>query len=285
MSDKRNRDDVRTLVLNIEEQPFQSVLTACHMEHHQEFSKEEQDLLSRYYDLVETGSKANKDAYAKGIKDKQTPQQILEKLAAEAAKKQSKKNGTAKAKAEPTLSLFDLMQAGQEKTGKPISLAKGQEILAVCGLPEKAQYAKDEVERFMGACEQIINQGKSLAEVAQAHGVEINGQNSLVQWAETIGANQAQVLGDLAEQNAQLTAQVTDVIQSAYFAGLQQYFSSGEYDRRYAEAQERIRQQRGLTPFEQFSQQHQLWQSQQGNQTLTGEVTVSQPLIEEGKKE
>ena len=74
-----------------------------------------------------------------------------------------------------------------------------------------------------------------------------------------------EVLGDLAEQNAQLTAQVTDVIQTAYFAGLQQYFSSGEYDRRYAEAQERIRQQRGLTPFEQFSQQHQLWEAQQGN--------------------
>jgi transposase-like protein len=195
-------------------------------------------------------------------------------------------NGHKIKKRRKPISLFDLMKEGQKLTGKPITLARGQEFLAASGLPEKMEYSGEEATRFLQACDRVVNQGQSLAEVAQAFGVDVGARQTPLDWASKHGGGQTEELERLAEKNAQLGEQVSEVYEQAYFARLQQYFESGEYDRRYKEAKARIRQERGPTPFEQFDAQYRLWQAQQDPLARIREGTPDNPRrIEEGKGE
>jgi hypothetical protein len=184
------------------------------------------------------------------------------------------------------ISLFDLMKEGQKLTGKPITLARGQEFLAASGLPEKMEYSGEEATQFLQACDRVVNQGQSLAEVAQAFGVDVGARQTPLDWASKHGGGQIEELESLADKNAQLGEQVSEVYEQAYFTRLQQYFESGEYDRRYQEAKARIRQERGPTPFEQFDAQYRLWKAKQDPLARIQEGTPENPRrIEEGKGE
>jgi hypothetical protein len=322
MSETANREDVKNLVLRVEEEEFQVFLRGCRLEQNQEFSKEEQDLLCRYKQLLGEASQEEKDEYEKALQEDKTPQQALDEMASRPLKEESAEanepeadlegdsageteaaegdaaeeteaaegedpagsNGKKIRKRRKPISLFDLMKEGQKLTGKPITLARGQEFLAACGLPEKMEYSGEEGTRFLQACDRVVNQGQSLAEVARENGVDTSARQSPFDWARQQGSDQTEELDRLAEQNAQLDDQVKEVYQQSYLGRVQQYFKSGEYDRRYAAAKARLRQERGPTPFEQFEVQYRLWKAQQDPLARIQEGTPDNPrLIEEDK--
>ena len=184
------------------------------------------------------------------------------------------------------ISLFDLMKEGQKLTDKPLTLARGQEFLAACGLPEKGEYSGEEATMFLKVCDRVVNQGQSLAEVARDNGVDVSARQSAFNLVTQQGGDQGAALQRIIQKNAQLDAQVEEVYEQAYFARLEELFRSGEYDRLYAEAAAQIRQQQGPTPFEQFDQQYQLWQAQRDPLARIREGTPDNPrLIEEGQGE
>ena len=272
----------------LSDQQLQEQLKICGIEAKDSYNEAEKEQLGNYLKLI--APDPQKLAQFKKLvdSDKKSASEAISIIIAAPTNPKKETRSKKSKKQSPAISLFDLMKAGQEKTGKPLTLAKGQEILAVTGLAETAAYEAEEAERFLQACELIINQGKSLAEVAQVNGVEIKGQQSPLEWARNNGANQTQTFDQLADQNAQLSEQVSEVYQQAYFASLQHYFDSGQYDRRYAEAQARIRQQRGPTAFEQFDQQFRLWQANQDPLARIGREILpadAQPVIEEGQSE
>ena len=194
-------------------------------------------------------------------------------------------NGKKIRKRRKPISLFDLMKEGQKLTGKPITLARGQEFLAACGLPEKMEYSGEEGTRFLQACDRVVNQGQSLAEVAQENGVDVSARQSAVGLVTQQGGDQAAAFKKVIRKNAQLNAQVEELYEQAYFAHLEDLFRSGEYDRLYAEEAARLRQEQGPTPFEQFDQQYQLWQSRRDPLARIREGTPDNPRRIEGAEQ
>ena len=83
-----------------------------------------------------------------------------------------------------TLTISELLSLASEQSGRRISLTEAVEILVLCGLPDQEQYTELECDRFLEACDRILNQDKSYQEVAaqksQSSG-EVEAENDLLQ--------------------------------------------------------------------------------------------------------
>jgi len=70
------------------------------------------------------------------------------------------------------LDILELLFRASEKCGTRIKLSEATNILAACGLPDQEQYSHEECDRFVEACGQIKQQGKTPQEIAAQFGAE-----------------------------------------------------------------------------------------------------------------
>ena len=280
------------------DEDLKRVLDTCGISHKGHYEEWEKELLKKYLKII-APAPDKKEKFEELVKaGKERPEAIAEVLEPpqpegeneseanvdEEVEETAASNGKKIRKRRKPISLFDLMKEGQKLTGKPITLARGQEFLAACGLPEKGEYRGEEAMKFLCACERVVNQGHSLAEVARDNGVDVSSRQSAFSLVTQQGSEQVAIFKGVIRKNAQLNAQVEELYEEAYFANLEELFRSGEYDRLYAEEAARIRQERGPTPFEQFDQQYQLWEVRRDPLARLREGTPDNPrLIEEDK--
>jgi hypothetical protein len=93
------------------------------------------------------------------------------------SKKSNNSNGDGAVKNKP-LDISELLSQASEKCGTRIKLSEATNILAACGLPDQEEYSQEECDRFLEACDQIKNQGKTDDEVA-AHFGAANEQSDI----------------------------------------------------------------------------------------------------------
>jgi hypothetical protein len=141
--------------------------------------------------------------------------------------------------------LFDLLKEGQKKTDKPITLSRGIELLGASGLPEKLEYTPEEVEKFLETCDRVINQGKSLGEVATQNGVTGTSPYAWMGGMALGDANRSAM--QMAQVGEKLDSQLTQIYSQAYFKRIQEMFEKGEFQEAYQLERERLRQLRGST--------------------------------------
>ncbi len=194
------------------DEDLKKALDACGLSHKDHYEEGEKELLKKYLKLIEPDpekqqqfadllkqGKKRPEALAEivaSIKSDNQPEAETEPEAepevnsAEETQKSAPSAPKIKKRHQP-ISLFDLMKEGQKLTGKPMTLARGQEFLAACGLPEKMEYSGDEATAFLLACDRVVNQGQSLAEVAQDNGIDVKARQSAFNLVTEQGDNQA----------------------------------------------------------------------------------------------
>jgi hypothetical protein len=95
------------------------------------------------------------------------PQVVSKKLGK--SKKSNNSNGDGAVENKP-LDISELLSQASEKCGTRIKLSEATDILAACGLPDQEEYTQSECDRFLEACGQIKQQGKTPQEVAAQFG-------------------------------------------------------------------------------------------------------------------
>ncbi|MGH2416397.1 MAG: hypothetical protein ACRDEA_22425, partial [Microcystaceae cyanobacterium] len=231
--------------LGVEEGQLNEYLSACWLPDQQNYTDSERDLVEKYRDGVVQGGEGTLEQYQTWLRSGQTPQSALEQLVLLAQSQQSTaeeegfsqgKGKTARrGKKKTPVSLLDLLKEGQKLTSKPMTLSRGLELLQACGLSEKTEYTPDESSKFLRTCDQVINQGQSLGEVARQNEVQ-PGATTFKRVERVAGENVTTFEEELVSSTTDLDERIAQTYRHAYLSRLEEIFVSGEFEQACQEA-------------------------------------------------
>ena len=149
------------------------------------------------------------------------------------------------------LEMPELLSLASEQCGTRISLTEAVRLLEVCGLADKDQYTPEEVERFLGACNKLKGQGKTMAEVA-AHFGQPSGtvENAQAILDEIIG-----LIGQVSDTQAERISLLLPKLAAEQLEQIKLLFSHM--------TMQRLREM--MTTGEMDAQFQQVWSRQSGN--------------------
>ena len=139
------------------------------------------------------------------------------------------------------LNLYELLASASSSCGSPIRLNEAIEIFAHCGVAaDLEQYAGQECDRFIYACNLIKKENKTLEEVAVHFGVgnasKTNAVHSPQQLLELLGDSTVVVDDNLMDLINKITAKQTDgvnlnkLVRQSYFMNLSRRISENQDD-------------------------------------------------------
>lgn len=292
-----NKEQLRTYLNNPEWKELDESLTACGIDVHKgDYDEQDKELVKQYRELIATNEDL-KERYQQAFdaRGEKLPLGVLEEFLAEngflnveahAEEEESvltddiqsatKKPGKKKKK---MLAIFDLLKEGTKKTKKPMTLSRATELLEVCGLQEKPEYTPEEAERFLETCDLVINQGMSLAEVVKKFNTT-SSKNNLFSSAGGIAQPSTQkALARIAQTGNQLSHQMVQAYQQAWFQQVEEMLTNGEFDKAYEEEREKLRAEVG-EPWDYINAQFQMEMNRlKGNNMRTIEGTVEPPQL------
>lgn len=274
--------------LGVDENTLNSYLEACQLSIEWEhYSDEQRDLIEQYRDAIVKEELF--ESYQELINQSKSPCEAINQLAQEInssldtdpefpndSEEQVKKPRKSKKK---LLAIFDLLKEGTKKTKKPMTLSKATELLEVCGLPEKPEYSTEEADRFLEACDLVVNQGMSLAEVVKKFNTT-SSKNNLFSSATGIAQPSTQkALAQIAQTGNQLSYQMVQAYQQAWVQQVEEMLTNGEFEKAYEQEREKLRAEVG-EPWDYINAQFQMEMNRlKGNNMRTIEGTVEPPQL------
>jgi hypothetical protein len=150
-----------------------------------------------------------------------------------------------------SLEMPQLLSLASEQCGTRIALTQAVRLLEVCGLADKEQYTPEEVERFLGACNLLKGQGKTMAEVAAHFGQ----QSGTVENAQAILDEIIGLVGQVSDTQAERISSLLPQLAAEQLEQIRVLFSRM--------TMQRLREM--MTTGEMDAQFQQVWSRQSGN--------------------
>lgn len=292
-----NKEQLRTYLNNPEWKELDENLVACGINVHKgDYDEQDKELVKQYRELIspneELKERYQQDLNARGEKPHR---EVLEEFLVENGLQNIEKNleeeeddstddtqSTSKKpgkKKKKMLATFDLLKEGTKKTKKPMTLSRATELLEVCGLQEKPEYTPEEAERFLETCDLVINQGMSLAEVVKKFNTT-SSKNNLFSSAGGIAQPSTQkALARIAQTGNQLSYQMVQAYQQAWFQQVEEMLTNGEFEKAYEEEREKLCAEVG-EPWDYINAQFQMEMNRlKGDNMRMIEGTVEHPQL------